>query len=39
MNCVKWNDGWKFWPDGDAFSLVWSVPENAETVDPGVERA
>ena len=33
MKAVKWNDRWKFWEDRDAFSLVWSVPEDAETVD------
>ena len=33
MRAVKWNSSWKFWEDKDAFSLVWSVPENAETVD------
>ena len=32
MNCVKWNEGWKFWSDKDAFSLVWNVPENARDV-------
>ena len=32
MKQIKWNEGWQFWPDGDAFALVWSVPENARNV-------
>ena len=28
----KYNDGWKFWVDGDAFALTWSVPANAADV-------
>lgn len=28
----KWNTGWKFWEEKDAFALVWSVPENARDV-------
>ena len=32
MKQTKWNEGWKFWPDKDAFALVWSVPENARDV-------
>ena len=32
MKTVKWNDGWKFWSDGDAFALVWNVPEIAREV-------
>lgn len=32
MRAEKWNTGWKFWEEKDAFALVWSVPENAETV-------
>ena len=32
MRIEKWNAGWKFWEEKDAFALVWSVPENAETV-------
>ena len=27
-----WNDNWKFWEETDAFSLVWSVPEDARTI-------
>lgn len=33
MKIIKWNDGWKFWPDKDSFALVWSVPQNARDVD------
>ena len=29
---TKWNDGWKFWADKDAFALVWNIPENARDV-------
>lgn len=32
MRAEKWNTGWKFWEEKDAFALVWSVPENAEAV-------
>ena len=32
MKQQKWNGGWKFWPDKDAFALVWSIPENARDV-------
>ena len=32
MQSVKWNEDWKFWPDGDAFALVWNVPETARKV-------
>ena len=32
MKQIKWNDGWKFWPDKDAFALVWNIPENAREV-------
>ena len=32
MKQSKWNEGWQFWPDGDAFALVWSVPESARSV-------
>ena len=32
MKQIKWNDGWKFWADKDAFALVWSIPENAREV-------
>ena len=32
MKQIKWNEGWQFWPDGDAFALVWSVPANARNV-------
>ena len=32
MKQKLWNEGWQFWPDGDAFALVWSVPENARNV-------
>ena len=32
MRSTKWNEGWKFWADGDAFALVWNIPENAREV-------
>ena len=32
MKQIKWNDGWKFWPDKDAFALVWDVPESARDI-------
>ncbi|MBE7018077.1 MAG: glycoside hydrolase family 2 protein [Ruminococcaceae bacterium] len=32
MRYTKWNDGWKFWEEKDAFSLVWNVPENARDI-------
>ena len=32
MKTLKWNDGWKFWPDKDAFALVWDIPNNARDV-------
>ena len=32
MKQQKWNDSWKFWPDKDAFALVWSIPETAREV-------
>ena len=32
MKTEKWNSNWKFWPDKDAFEMVWSVPENAREV-------
>ena len=32
MKKILWNDGWKFWKEENAFSLVWSVPENAREV-------
>ena len=33
MKATKWNKGWKFWSDKDAFALVWNIPENAASVD------
>ncbi len=32
MKTEKFNEGWKFWEEVNAFSLVWSVPENARNV-------
>ncbi len=32
MRTNKWNRDWKFWEEKDAFALVWSVPDSAETV-------
>ena len=32
MKSVKWNDSWKFWPDRNAFALVWDVPEDAREI-------
>lgn len=43
MQTKLWNGGWKFWEETNAFSLVWSVPENAREVtlphDAMLERA
>ena len=43
MKQIKWNDGWKFWPDKDAFALVWNTPEDAKDVtlphDAMIEKA
>lgn len=33
MRLEKWNRGWKYWIEKDAFSLVWSVPESAREVE------
>lgn len=32
MKKIKWNDGWRFWREKDAFSLVWEVPATAKPV-------
>ena len=32
MKYQLFNDSWKFWEDKDAFALICSVPENAQTV-------
>ena len=32
MLYTKWNEGWKFWEEKDAFSLVWNIPENARDI-------
>ncbi|MCI8537206.1 MAG: glycoside hydrolase family 2 protein [Oscillospiraceae bacterium] len=32
MRGQNWNDNWLFWEDKDAFALIWSVPEHAQTV-------
>ncbi len=32
MKTTKYNDNWKFWNEGDAFALVWNVPEHAQDV-------
>lgn len=32
MKSVKFNDGWKFWPEKNAFALVWNIPPQAEEV-------
>lgn len=32
MRNLKWNDGWKFWPDDQTFALEWQIPENAMDV-------
>lgn len=32
MKAELWNEGWLFWPEKDAFALVWSIPENARKV-------
>lgn len=28
----KFNDGWKFWLDKNAFALVWNIPEQAKNI-------
>lgn len=28
----KFNDGWKFWIDRNAFALVWNIPEHAKEI-------
>jgi beta-galactosidase len=33
MRIEKWNKNWKFWPDKDAFALVWNIPENARDIE------
>ncbi len=32
MRESRWNENWLFWNDGNAFSLVWDVPDHAESV-------
>lgn len=32
MQQIKWNDNWKFWNEGDAFSMVWNIPEDAREI-------
>lgn len=32
MQKIRWNTGWKFWKEKDAFALVWNVPEDARDV-------
>lgn len=32
MKALLWNDGWKFWEEVNAFSLVWNVPEQARDI-------
>lgn len=32
MKAQNLNHEWKFWEEKDSFALVWSVPENAQTV-------
>ena len=32
MKAERWNGGWKFWPDRNAFALVWDVPEIAREI-------
>ncbi len=33
MRYTKWNEGWKFWEEKNAFSLVWNIPDNARDID------
>lgn len=33
MKTQKFNKDWKFWIDRNSFALVWSIPEQARTVD------
>lgn len=43
MHAQLWNDGWKFWEEINAFSLVWNVPNQARDItlphDAMLERA
>jgi beta-galactosidase len=32
MQKIKFNEGWKFWEEANAFALTWSLPENAKDV-------
>ena len=32
MKTERWNGNWKFWPDRNAFALVWNVPEDAREI-------
>lgn len=32
MRSEKWNEGWKFWDEQNAFALVWNIPENARDI-------
>jgi len=32
MRIKKWNDGWRFWKEKNAFSMSWSIPEESEKV-------
>lgn len=32
MKITKFNDNWKEWVEKNAFALIWSIPETANTV-------
>lgn len=32
MYLQKWNDGWKFWIEKNAFDMTWSIPDSAVNV-------
>jgi beta-galactosidase len=33
MQTIKWNDGWKYWEDKNAFALVWNIPDHAQAIE------
>jgi beta-galactosidase len=33
MQTIKWNEGWKYWEDKNAFALVWNIPDHAQGIE------
>jgi beta-galactosidase len=33
MQTIKWNEGWKYWQDKNAFALVWDIPDHAQAIE------